>query len=548
LVHVRRSSSKSMVVNWDDPLARWSDLPAFAAPYEPYPHQLDGFCHAAWQNSIVILPTGTGKTLIAAMLIDLFSAPDAIIFFVVNNVALQEQQTNYLSRICKSPWSKVYSAQMGLRFGVTVGTAGALLGLMPVLPINTLVLAVFDEVHHATGDHPYVQLLGLIRDHCPEYPRILGLTASWLHGDLRNLEVKRHSLQSVVGATIILPAVADSFTSKAKFTKVKYPDERPELVDAQQMITLITCMTDPLHPELALAFRSQAQKAVHVETCLGTAALSVFPHAIYEIVTAQLEAKAAHAEDDWSRESTQQALQALPLARSLFDEVCSAPSVCRAPSAKARVLLELVNERRGLTLVFVEQVCCVLPMASMLADHLKETVLHVSGALSMRKETRDKHVRAFRDGQCRVLVATAAIEEGLDVPDCDCVIRFDAFSNVKSHVQGSGRARKVGSEVFYFDNSPEEEERRAAAMHGAAAGYLGALAEPASGKQPGLGEGHEWGPEETMWDSTENKSFRGQRCAACGAHLRITSRKYGKGRKKTERIYAVDGDFMCPGR
>lgn len=238
----------------------------------------------------------------------------------------------------------------------------------------------------------------------------------------------------------------------------------------------------------------------------------------------------------------------LCLMRYVFFQVDTsvAPIPYGYPSAKAQVLFDLLAARNGRTLVFVEQVCFVLPVAAMLAAHLKEPVKHVSGAQSMLRETRDANVGAFRTGECRILVATAALEEGLDVPDCDCVVRYDSFSNVKSHLQGSGRARQLGSEVFYFDNSPEEEDKRTATMMGA--GHLGASTQASTSvEQPGTGEGHEWGPEATIWDMKVNKSFRGQSCAICGANLRITSRAYGQGGKKKERLYSVEGTYVCPG-
>lgn len=61
----------------------------------------------------------------------------------------------------------------------------------------------------------------------------------------------------------------------------------------------------------------------------------------------------------------------------------------------------------------------------------------------------------------------------------------------------------------------------------------------------GVGTGHQWGVESTMWDYQNNKSFRGMTCP-CGARLKVTSRAYGQGRKKKERSFTVEGPSCCP--
>ena len=61
-------------------------------------------------------------------------------------------------------------------------------------------------------------------------------------------------------------------------------------------------------------------------------------------------------------------------------------------------------------------------------------------------------------------MATCALEEGIDVPDCAFVVRFDEFATTKSHIQGAGRARHPAAVVFYFCNSPDLEAARAATM------------------------------------------------------------------------------------
>ena len=77
---------------------------------------------------------------------------------------------------------------------------------------------------------------------------------------------------------------------------------------------------------------------------------------------------------------------------------------------------------------------------------------------------RQEQLEAFKDGQVQVLVATAALEEGIDVSECKFVIRFSEIKTTKGHIQGAGRARHAEAEIYYFENCPENERRKEAAM------------------------------------------------------------------------------------
>ena len=154
-------------------------------------------------------------------------------------------------------------------------------------------------------------------------------------------------------------------------------------------------------------------------------------------------------------------------------------TLCRAPnvSNKCAVLIQLVkrllqqnkddNGYKGI--VFVEQVPLTFPLADLLnrAPELREFGLcvgAVSGGGSMTEAARSKTLEQFRRSELRLLVCTNALEEGLDVPECAFVVRYTQIKTTRSHIQGSGRARRDNAKVFYFDNSPEEEQEKAALL------------------------------------------------------------------------------------
>lgn len=54
----------------------------------------------------------------------------------------------------------------------------------------------------------------------------------------------------------------------------------------------------------------------------------------------------------------------------------------------------------------------------------------------------------FEDSQLNVMIATAVLEEGIDVPICNLVIRYDFPVNFRPYIQSKGRARDADS--FYI--------------------------------------------------------------------------------------------------
>jgi endoribonuclease Dicer len=59
-------------------------------------------------------------------------------------------------------------------------------------------------------------------------------------------------------------------------------------------------------------------------------------------------------------------------------------------------------------------------------------------------------VEQFRDGELNCLVATSIAEEGLDIRDCNMVIRFDLYNTMIQYIQSKGRARKKNSKYFHM--------------------------------------------------------------------------------------------------
>lgn len=77
------------------------------------------------------------------------------------------------------------------------------------------------------------------------------------------------------------------------------------------------------------------------------------------------------------------------------------------------------------------------------------TVEKISDPIFDGKEAESEHrkqeevLKKFRMHECNLLVATSVLEEGIDIPKCNLVIRFDQPLNYNSYVQSKGRAKML---------------------------------------------------------------------------------------------------------
>ncbi|KPM36518.1 Dicer-like protein 1 [Neonectria ditissima] len=456
----------------------------------PREYQVELFERAKTKNTIVVLDTGSGKTLIAALLLRhtleqeledrAIGKQKKVAFFLVEKVALCFQQYAVLNCNLEHPITKFFGDMTGImktkefwdtQFDenmVVVCTAQILLdcldnGFIRMTQINLLI---FDEAHHTKKNHPYARIIKshYIRE-TKERPRIMGMTASPVDCRTKDVKVAAAELESMLCseiATISDEVMMDADAQRQKVVETKETYERLEFPEDS---TTELWRQISQHVSHNTQFRALLEFTKEASSTLGRWCADRY----WKLLTTDGEMTRLTARTDrdfaldFASTQAERATDAIRTVQQLIEdyEPRAAEPGSADLSSKAKLLYSILREAfsdygTSRCIVFVEK----RYTACLLADLFKQSGMRIPGMtvsymVGCQSTTSNLGNMSFRDqvlalqrfkrGETNCLFATPVAEEGIDIPQCDLVIRFDLYNSVIQYLQSKGRARQENS-------------------------------------------------------------------------------------------------------
>ncbi|KAG2547662.1 hypothetical protein PVAP13_9KG468200 [Panicum virgatum] len=453
---------------------------AAAAPAEEDPqtlarwYQLEALERAVAGNTVAFLETGAGKTLIAVLLLRAYAhrlrsaPPPCFAVFLVPTVVLVGQQARVIEAHTDLRVKQFYG-EMGVDFWSADTWRAAAVGaevlvMTPQILLDNLrhsffrlrdiLLLIFDECHHARGNHPYASILKefyhpqLNSRPSDPIPRIFGMTASLINS--KDLQRARYSVQisdheNIMNAKVYTVDSESALSQYIPFAKTRIVQYDDSSIPSQLYSHTVSCV------------KKLEAKAAEVLQSYKESCLSFWGEKLDEQVEGFVRNYAKDVYNDLSETILKMAKRGIQrhigedLAADLQDGLLT---------SKVHFLIKSLLEYRHMQdlrcIVFVERV-----ITSMILESLLSTIDQMSGWIvrymagnagqncGLQHQSRNKHmdiIDSFRRGKVHLIIATQILEEGLDVPSCNLIVRFDPSTTVRSFIQSRGRARKPNSD------------------------------------------------------------------------------------------------------
>lgn len=474
-------------------------------------YQVKIFENVKDKDSLVVLPTGLGKTMIAVFLIcwtlenekkALMMAPSRPLCkqhldFLLDKTKLQKNEVELLTGELYTPDERKEIWKGKAK--VFLATPQTVNNDLHEIPLSSIHLMIFDEVHRATGDYAYVE----IAKACKEKMRFLGLTASpgnsyeklievCANLEMENIEVRNETDEDVrpyisdkmirwteiekneefvimeKWANSMLEDYIEDLRGYAKQARSLNVDEigKSVLIDIQKNIKNRINKENKGYLFHALSLISASLKITHLKELILTQGVdSAHRYYLKLLEDNSRAAKYIRKKEEFDR-----------LGEKLMD-LKAMPVETNPKLNKTKSILRDRSKNEN-AIVFAQYRDTV--------DYLVEELKRIDGVFparlvgqsdkevgkGMSQKEQEEILEDFRNGETNVLVSTSIGEEGLDMPSTELVIFYEAVPTAIRSIQRKGRTGRDGNlgkvhvlltedskdEAFYWKSLQEEKK------------------------------------------------------------------------------------------
>ncbi len=454
------------------------------------PFQLDLARIGLDEDLLVVLPTGLGKTVIAALLAaEVLRRGPGKVLVLAPTRPLVQQHADAFARWLTPMRSARFTGTVRRPVREGAWDSSDLVFATPEIVQNDLAAAryrlddvallVFDEAHHAVGKYVYVPIAERYRAERPNGGLVLGLTASPGGKDERIDEVVRAlGVQRIEARSREDPGVAEYV--QPVDVDLRWVDLPPEATRIREMLAAAAHTT--AHKLQKMGYlRKKPVRSLSIKDLIGLRAeifarpgpmVRRFGPLFHQLVLLHLH----HSQERLETQGLAPFLQYLgrvaakpkpsrgDLAFLKLPEVVRARAeaeeflrTSKEPShPKLDALVDLVRETLARpqdhpprVLVFAQYRDTIQGIQSML-ELQGWTVGRFVGQATrdaddkgMNQKDQGRVLQGFRDGRFPILVASSVAEEGLDVPDVDLVVFFESVPSEIRAIQRRGRTGRT---------------------------------------------------------------------------------------------------------
>jgi ERCC4-related helicase len=462
------------------------------------------------KNTLVIIPTGLGKTTIAALVIaSRILNEKGRALFLAPTRPLVEQHASFLKKTLKIEEDEIVAmsgedepekrAKLWGRAKVIVATPQVVENdiIAGRISIEDVVVAVFDEAHRAVGNYSYVFIA---REYMKKAnkPLILALTASPGSDPERIMEVVTNLHIEAIEFRTELDEDVRPYVSEREIEWVKVEVPKEIIILKEKLETSLKVRIRRLK-ELGIEIPERAtkrellelqeliqsellreQKPELFEASSILAEILKLSHAIELIETQSVESFRSYVNKILKESSSKggsKASKSIANDPSFRDAIVLSMRL-KVEHPKTEKLKEIIRKQleekedsriivftnyRDSADFLVSEISKIAPAVKFVGQADREN------EKGMRQKEQIEVLQKFREGVYKVLVATSIGEEGLDIPSTDLVVFYEAIPSEIRAIQRKGRtgrgrkgrivvlmAKGTRDEAYYYTSLRKE--------------------------------------------------------------------------------------------